>query len=172
MSTAKPSYFLMLKQYEKYLVDSKPCKYGYTNQCAVRLSLALSNCGMTYERFGEVSSEKRIHQGREKCQLEDVPHIVGADELHLYLRLVWDTGIEGKGNEIKDKITFLRGIVYFNNCFKRKKTDTSMQGDHIDLWTGTKYYNQVIHVGAGGDAGAKADLFSRADYVRFFWLPE
>ena len=46
-----------------------------------------------------------------------------------------------------------------------------MTGDHIDLWTGERYYNQMIHVGAGGDAAASAPLFGRADALWFFPLP-
>ena len=167
MGAIKPFYTLMEQHYEKYRVDRKPCKYGYSNQCAIRVSLALSNCGFTYEEFVD---QDRIHQGRPKCKLDDLPHIVGAEELKIFLEKVWGTWEFGKPLEMKEKIKGKRGIVYFNNCFRRKKSDTSLKGDHIDLWTGEKYYNQVLAIGAGGDAGTKTDLFSRASYVSFFWL--
>lgn len=170
-SNLRPSYTFLEKQYEKYKQnkDTQPCKYGYKNQCAIRLSLALANCGMTFELF---QNQKRIHKGRKECQLSDTPHIVGAEELMLFLQQVWDAGISDKGSLMKTAIQNKRGIIYFNNCFKREKSDTSFKGDHIDLWTGSEYYNQIFKVGAGGDAKAGTDLFSRADSVRFFWLPE
>ena len=169
MSIARPSYFKLKEHYDNYLSDRKPCKFGYPNQCAIRLSLALSKCGMTFERFKD---QNRIHQGRAKCQLGDAPHIVGAEELKDFLVSVWDTGAKDKSAVMKDKILFTRGIIYFNDCYKKNEKDVGMTGDHIDLWTGTKYYNQVLAIGAGGNAGAKTDLFSRANYVQFFWLPE
>jgi hypothetical protein len=63
------------------------------------------------------------------------------------------------------------GIIYFNNCFTRTSGGA---GDHIDLWNGTQYMNQVFRIGAGGNAGPADDLFSRSNrpgyYIRFFWL--
>ncbi len=168
MNTARPLFTAMKAQYDNYLTDSKPCKYGYKNQCAIRMSLALANCGLTFERF---QNQARIHQGRKECLLGETPHIVGADELHLFLATIWDTGVTDSGSAMKEMIKNKCGIIYFNNCFKRNQSDTSLRGDHIDLWTGEKYYNQILKIGAGGDAGTKSDLFSRADFVRFFWLP-
>lgn len=169
MSIARPSYFKLKDYFDEYLSDSQPCKFGYKNQCAIRLSLALSKCGMTFERF---TDQKRIHQGRKDCKLGDVPHIVGAEELKDFLAGVWDTGLKDKSSVMRDKILFTRGIIYFNDCFKRGEDDPGTSGDHIDLWTGTKYYNQVLGISAGGNARAKTDLFSRANCVQFFWLPE
>jgi len=58
--------------------------------------------------------------------------------------------------------------MYFNNCFTRKKA-TTKSGHHIDLWTGDKYDNQIIKVGAGGDAGNNARLFRLSDGGIWFW---
>ncbi|HEY0657089.1 MAG TPA: T6SS effector amidase Tae4 family protein [Pyrinomonadaceae bacterium] len=168
MSTFKTPFNLMNSYYNQYEKDTAPCKYGYKNQCAIRLSLALVRCGFSLDAFPD---QKRVHRGRGGCNLGDEPHIVGADELHKFLMQVWDAGLKGKGKDIKSQILGKQGIVYFNNCFKRNATDTSATGDHIDLWNGEKYYNQILGIGAGGDATAKSDLFTKAQYVRFFGLP-
>lgn len=167
MSLPKPNFPIMKMWYEFYRNDSRPCKNGVTNQCAVRMSLALFKSGFS---FGTFPDQKRIHSGKKGCKLDKVPHILGADELHQYLMQVWDAGEKGKGVKIKEDIKGRTGIVYFNNCFKKKSTDTSKTGDHIDLWNGEQYYNQILGIGAGGNAKASSDLFNLASYVRFFSL--
>ncbi len=170
MSTDRPNFSLMQNVYEGYRVDTAPCKSpNITNQCAVRMSLALGRNGFTFERFG---NQRRIHSGRERCALGDEGHLVGANELHSFLTEVWDTGIRGRGSDIRSQIAGTVGIVYFNNCFHRSTdAEGTNTGDHIDLWDGANYYNQLLGIGAGGNAAAGTDLFGRADFVRFFWLP-
>ena len=159
----------MEQAYRDYRLDSAPCKAGVRNQCAVRMSVALERTGFDLLGFPR---QDRVHFGRTRCDL-DLRHVLGAHELARYLEQSW-----GRTNVYRrqtlgdafDSLSGRRGIIYFNNCFKRKRSDTSRRGDHIDLWTGSQYYNQVIHVGAGGDAGAGARLFRRADQVWFFQL--
>ena len=62
------------------------------------------------------------------------------------------------------------GVIYFNNCFRRR-SGGAMTGDHIDFWTGWSYMNELFRVSAGGDAGRRTDLFSRANQVWLFRLP-
>jgi hypothetical protein len=167
MGFERPPFDLLNVVYGCYKNDPAPCKHdNIPNQCAVRLSLAMVRCGFSLELF---EPQSRIHQGRESCQLDDA-HVVGADEFQRYLITVWETGLKGKGGEIKEAIQGKPGIVYFDNCFKRAG-ESARRGDHIDLWTGEKFYNQIIYLKAGGDATPKSDLFARADFVRFFWLP-
>lgn len=171
MSTARVDFNLMQASYEGYrLGDPAPCKSpGISNQCAVRLSLALVRNGFSLESF---PNQRRIHNGRSRCSLGSDQHIVGADELHRYLTQVWDMGVRGSGESIRSQIGTLRGIVYFNNCFHRSTDpEGESRGDHIDLWNGTNYYNQLLGIAAGGTARAGTDLFAAASFVRFFWLP-
>lgn len=170
MGTERVSFNAMRTCYEGYRADTAPCKSpAISNQCAVRMSVALVNNGFSLENFPQ---QRRIHQGRASCQIE-TPHLVGANELHLYLLRVWDTGLRGSGSEIKSQIADAKGIIYFNNCFHRRTDgEGANSGDHIDLWNGANYYNQILGIGAGGNARAGTDLFSRASFVRFFWLPE
>ena len=113
-----------------------------------------------------------VHRNRPACRLT-VLHVLGAQELANYLRQRWGAPEQFRGATLPNARTSLRshrGIVYFNNCFRRERGGP-MVGDHIDLWTGTQYYNQIIRIGAGGDARTGASLFDRADAVWFFPLP-
>jgi len=167
MSVERPPFALLNVVYGMYKNDHAPCKDSkILNQCAVRLTLAMGRCGFSFALF---EPQNRLHHDRQSCQLND-PHIVGADELHRFFMYVWDTGLKGKGSEIKKKIKGKPGIVYFDNCFIRPG-ETARKGDHIDLWTGEKIYNQILYLKAGGDTTADSDLFARASFVRFFWLP-
>lgn len=169
MGRARPTFGQMRSLYEDYRADTMPCKYpGIENQCAVRMSLALVRNGFSLDNFPE---QRRIHRGRSQCVVED-DHIVGADELHQYLVRVWDAGLRGTGSAILPQISGTPGIIYFNNCFHRSAdAEGSNRGDHIDLWDGENYYNQILQVSAGGGTAVQSDLFATADYVRFFWLP-
>jgi hypothetical protein len=44
------------------------------------------------------------------------------------------------------------------------------RGDHIDLFDGEQYFNQIIPPEAGGDETTGGSLFARADAVRFWPL--
>lgn len=170
MTVERIQYSLMQTVYETYRNDARPCKNpAIDNQCAVRMSLALVRNGFSLDGF---PNQRRIHSGRAGCRLGDEAHVVGANELHVYLVSVWDTGLRGNGAAVRTQIANTPGIVFFNNCFHRSTdAEGTNTGDHIDLWNGTQYYNQVLGIGAGGNARAGTDLFSRASYVRFFWLP-
>jgi hypothetical protein len=169
MSQSRPTFEQMRTCYEGYRNDSAPCKFpGISNQCAVRLSVALVRNGMSLDEFPD---QRRIHQGRSRCAITE-QHLVGADELHRYLVRVWDAGLRGTGSSIRDQIGGNAGIIYFNNCFHRSSDpEGTNRGDHIDLWNGENYYNQLLRVSAGGTARVGRDLFAAADFVRFFWLP-
>lgn len=168
MCVIKPSYQLMQMAYNDYLVDSAPCKGGVTNQCAVRMSIALERCGFSLSAFDPA---RRVHHGRASCQVS-INHVLGANELARYLTRIWGSPERFNGQAGHNAATTLngrKGIIYFDNCFRRE-TGGPKTGDHIDLWTGTQYYNQLIHVGAGGDASASATLFTRAEGIWFYPL--
>lgn len=165
----RPPFQLMKRAYDDYRIDSGPCKAGVTNQCAVRMSVALERCGFSLDAF---TPRQRVHRNRAACRLS-VPHVLGARELIRYLQEIWGAPERWRGNAVSSAAERVRGrtgIVYFDNCFTRSG-QTRRTGDHIDLWNGTQYYNQLIHVGAGGDASARTPLFGRSEEVWFFHLP-
>ena len=133
------------------------------------MSLALVRNGFSLDGFPR---QRRVHRDRTSCQLGSEPHIVGADELHRYLVQLWDEGLRGHGADFRSQIAGQNGVLYFNNCFHRSTdADGESRGDHIDLWNGTNYYNELLHVSAGGGARPGTNLFRHASYVRFFALP-
>ena len=169
LCVGKPSYIHMLRAYQDYRIDSGPCKGGYTNQCAVRMSVALERCGFSLDAF---DPQRRVHRGRRSCRM-NVPHVLGAHELARYLtRMIGPPRIfrGAAGHGAATTLRGQKGIIYFNNCFKRRRTDARKKGDHIDLWNGMQYFNQIIHVSAGGGVRARASLFERSDQVWFYSL--
>lgn len=164
----KPSYNLMEQAYNDYITDSAPCKAGVRNQCAVRMSIALERCGFSLNAFDPA---RRVHRGRSRCK-QSIQHVLGANELARYLTGLWGVPQRFRGrnkDSAQESLAGCRGVIYFDNCFRRAG-QASKRGDHIDLWNGSQYYNQIIRVGAGGDAGARARLFGRAEEVWFYPL--
>jgi hypothetical protein len=176
MSVQKPSATALYATYLRYFSDDAPCgDQRIRNQCAVRLSVALVRCGFEL-RDQDFDDPARIHRGRSSCQLAE-DHVVGAEELQRALVRVWGPGelFTSQLTDVGRAIIGGRwGIIYFNNCFTRLGQRLP-RGDHIDLWTGTQYMNQVLCIGAGGNAAAQTDLFGRSSnrgyYMRFFFLP-
>lgn len=164
----KPTYNLMDRAYQDYTNKrTAPCGYGYKNQCAVRMSVALGRCGFSLDAFPNPS---RVHDGREKCDC-NFPHVVGAHELAKYLKKIWGADKIYRGSELPNAITELtgkKGIIYFNDVFKR---DNGSAGDHIDLWNGVTMYNQILKTSVGGSAGYRTKrMFKKANRIWFFNL--
>lgn len=163
----RPRYQHMRTAYDAYRVDSAPCKAGVTNQCAVRMSIAMVRSGLDFLGF---ANQRRVHRGRRSCRIT-IPHVLGANELARYLTQILGQPrrfSRAQAEGAQQTLSGQRGVIYFDNCFTRRG-QTRKVGDHIDLWTGSQYYNQIIRVGAGGDAGAEARLFRLADGGVWFW---
>ncbi len=177
-STTKPSYALMEQAYDDYascingVTDpTKPCPQpGITNQCAVRMSVALVRCGFSLDAF---TPRERVHRGR--CGL-NVHHVLGAQELERYLRRIMGTPIEylnlqrnrAVGRQIYESLLRKKGIIYFNNMFTRPD---GTGGDHIDLFNGELCYNHIIRVTPGGNSSHQTEAYFRqANKISFFEL--
>jgi hypothetical protein len=167
----RPQYALLQRGYEAYRSNSLPCQRGVTNQCAVRMSIALGRAGFGLESF---TPRARVHSGNGACHTDGMEHVLGAEELARFLErtLGAPTKIRpqrtgGGCAHAYGQVRGQTGILYFNNCFTRAGS-TVQTGDHIDLFTGTQYYNQIIHPSAGGNETTGGDLFGRADQV-WFW---
>lgn len=171
MCVGRPQYGLLQRAYDEYVGNSAPCGRGITNQCAVRMSIALGRSGFGLEGFPDRS---RVHSGNGQCNTGGMPHVLGAHELAVWLSRSLGSPLiirpEGGGTGCAHafaQIRGKRGIVYFNDCFRRGGS-TVQTGDHIDLFNGTQYYNQVLHPRAGGDETTGGDLFGRSNQV-WFW---
>ena len=164
---AKPAYLFLEKAYEDYRINPQPAGTRYSNQCAVRMSIALGRCGFLIDGFPE---KNRIKSTPDL----PVPYIVGAHELADYLQDIW-----GRPNIFRHELSHVptsingkTGIIYFNNCFHRKNDKAGRnKGDHIDLWNGTYYYNQLLHIRAGEeDSLSTGALFDSSDQIWLFEL--
>ncbi|WP_128548714.1 T6SS effector amidase Tae4 family protein [Larkinella soli] len=166
----RPSYGDLLRIYQTYTGDQDLREGGlYRNECAVRMSLALSLCGFSFQSFRRQS--RVVAGGRSGLPLA---HVYGAKELADHLRIVWgrpemfDGGGRSAATEATSSLEGRQGVIYFNDCFTRSD---GTKGDHIDLWTGAKYYNQVLGIGAGvEDLSSRRSLFRKADKIWFWQL--
>lgn len=163
----RPSFHFMRRAFEDYRADRAPCKGGIANQCAVRTSVALVRSGCDLSGFGD---QRRIHRGRAACRLA-CEHVVGARELAVHLRsfLPEQRFVGRVAATARSALMNRTGIVYFDNVFARERGGP-LTGDHIDLWDGRNYYNELLAISAGGNVGPATDLFSRAGEVWFFAL--
>src|SRR5690606_27636642 len=140
---------------------------------AVRMSIALERCGFSLNAFGRLgdnNNHRRVHRSRPSCQV-DVPHVLGADELHRYLDATIGFTDDYDGDTLSSAADSMRGrmgIVYFNNCFTRRG-QTRRVGDHIDLWDGSETYNQK-QGGSTAAEGPDTGLFGNADRIKFIPL--
>lgn len=155
----KPTYLDLEQIYRTYFKgqDLRPGSL-YINECAIRMSVALSLNGFSFERFG---NKARLKNGGHTGI--PVPHVYGAHELAEYLKKEWGPPISfrGKAKEIAEGIIRgKKGVIYFNNC--------SGTGDHIDLWSGMEFYNQILGISAHAGYSSKRNLFAKSDRV-WFW---
>jgi hypothetical protein len=158
-SIVKPEYYMMERAFDDYRGNTHPAGPVPKNHCAIRMSLALGRCGFSFHAFP--------NQHRVLKHLHELPFpvVMGARELAEYLRILWGRGEVFKTNmgNIASRLGGRKGIVFFENCSK--------PGDHIDLWNGKKYYNDIINVPAHlGDRIPHTQLFNRSDQVWFFAL--
>ena len=129
--------------------DTQPCKNkhgtaAYENQCAIRMGLALQGAGI---RTSSVPGARCWHgHGRSHIlRVRNlVPWIDAKNSTIGCKEKVVHTGVSHKD------FTGKKGLVYFQNFYGRNN-----QGDHIDLWNGTK----IAH----GDL----DFFERSEEVWF-----
>jgi len=173
----KPFFQNVLNYYSCTLrLDTRPCKEVKFN-CAVRLSLALNAGGFSVSDYVDKSrlhnSDKNHSHKWDKTRNDasTVPHLVAAEELYDHLKLKFPLFREvapAKGQTARQVIDNCNGVVYFEDCFRRAP-GKSKDGDHIDIWDGKKYGNEMLGIGASGRPNATEDLFSKAR--RVFFLP-
>lgn len=118
---AKPSAYDLYVAYP-FPPDRSPCSDGYTNQCAIRMSIALEKCGVDLSRYpGNTCSHG---------------HARGAQGLANYLKRIWGQPT-WKYVRHRDRANDLlqphRGVIFFKNCFTRSG-EAGRYGDHIDVW--------------------------------------
>jgi hypothetical protein len=162
----KPKFDDLELVYKTYYKGQDLTKYS--SECAVRLSIALSLNDFSFDRFEDKSRVKRGIQGRSA-----IAFVAGAEELARYLKSEWGAPtftFKKHGRDMAARVlSGKRGVVYFNNCCKRSKDGPGIKnGDHIDIWNGSKYYNKIMKIGAQSKHDDGSDLFKTSSSV-WFW---
>ena len=111
------AYTDLLEEYP----DGHPCDQGWSNQCAIRMSIVLQSGGISFKNY----TEPRCKHG----------HARGAESLagwlwkaHLGRPKIYSDPAAGK-----ERLKASQGLIFFKNCFTRD-WETARTGDHIDLW--------------------------------------
>lgn len=118
---AQPSAYRLWQAYP-FPPDRSPCSDGYTNQCAIRMSIALEKCGVDLARY---PGNKCTHG-----------HARGAQGLASYLKRIWGQPTWTYRRNRDRAASLLQahnGLIFFKNCFTRSGESTR-EGDHIDVW--------------------------------------
>jgi hypothetical protein len=110
--------------------DDSPCKQNgkkaFENQCAIRLGESLRKSGVNFNTFKGA-----------KCWHGHKPaHILRAEELATWLKSSFSpfkNVIEFEGINGFSSIAGKKGIIFFKDYY-----GPAQQGDHIDLWNGSR----------------------------------
>ena len=127
---AKPSF---VNLWSNYPTESAPCDGGWSNQCAIRMSITLNaEKNITVDK-GTYTEPKCAHG-----------HARGAESLAnwLWKNHLGRPKIFSDGAKAKIDMASKTGIMFFKDCFTRTGETTAI-GDHIDLWNAgsTKTYD-------------------------------
>lgn len=156
-SVRTPTATALLREYRRFReVNGLPCGQDITNQCAIRMSVALMRCDIGFHfdrtriRYTHSATNRRCGTG--------VPHNASASRLIAYLQGFWHfqryrkTGANAMtAEQIQRAISGRPGIIYFEDCFER--ADGSA-GDHIDFWDGSRVMNDRLNYNGPGEREA------------------
>jgi len=115
-------------------IDPKTRKDVFDNYCAINLSEALHECGVTFKTFRGArcyacpAPDEKTKKG---------VHVIRAQELSDYLKTKPFAGCPKpsvfKGSTYEKGVSGKKGIIFFQNYWLRDG-EKSPSGDHIDLW--------------------------------------
>ncbi|MEJ2455374.1 MAG: type VI secretion system amidase effector protein Tae4 [Candidatus Thiodiazotropha sp.] len=143
------------KMWDNHPTGEFPCtessgKKAYTNQCAIRMGVAFDKAGVSTKTFKGA-----------RCWHEHAPkHILRAEELAEWLKGPFTPF--GKVETFEAASGFSRisgrtGVIFFKDYY-----GSNGQGDHIDLWNGsrlTKFVSWFDFLFMGGSHYAKATVW-------------
>lgn len=112
-------------------VDPKTGKDIFDNHCAINLSEALFNCGISLKGF---TKTKCWH-----CPKGGI-HIIRAQEMADWLKTKPFVNCP-KPKSLSAKTYHENeetGIIFFRDYWRRGASESSRTGDHIDLWNGSR----------------------------------
>lgn len=131
----------------------------YADQCAIKMSIALQEGGVSLETYPKNRSEYRdVYAIKKKYR-----GALAAEELANWLIKVLGEPTKLPPNTAQTSVQGKKGIIFFKNFWQRPG-EVGNQGDHIDLWDGsTTPYADPRQYGNGPD-----NYFRRSEVV-WFW---
>ncbi|WP_281558908.1 type VI secretion system amidase effector protein Tae4 [Thalassomonas sp. RHCl1] len=124
--------------------EDNPCttngEKNFTNQCAIRVGVALAKCGV---KTSSIPGATHCWHGHDKSQ----GHVIRAEELANGLNKFPVAGIQKvikvNPDEFADELHGKKGIIFFKDYWQRttngkKESFRNRSGDHIDLWNGRR----------------------------------
>lgn len=142
MGSTSTKPFIKFKVFwDNYPSESNPCvgddgnpPEGWSNQCAIRVGIALEKSGVSFDSF----SGARCPAGPPRGGM-----VARAEELGKWLNQkpfanCPDHEMFG-GKDWQSRVSGRTGIILFHNYWRRKGERTGNgSGDHIDLWNGSR----------------------------------
>ncbi|MCL6272301.1 type VI secretion system amidase effector protein Tae4 [Sansalvadorimonas sp. 2012CJ34-2] len=124
--------------------SDNPCttngKKNFSNQCSIRVGVALVECGV---KTTDIPGVTHCWHGHPKS----AGHVIRAEELANGLQKVSLPGlkpvIEVDPKEFSEQLSGKKGIIFFKDYWQRTvrgKTESfrNRSGDHIDIWNGSR----------------------------------
>jgi hypothetical protein len=104
----------------------------YSDQCAIKMSIALQDCGLSLETFPKNRSELReVFAIKKKYR-----GALAAEELAIWLIKALGQPNKYPPHISKKSVEGRKGIIFFKDFWTRQN-EATQQGDHIDLWNGS-----------------------------------
>jgi hypothetical protein len=117
---------------------------AYTNQCAIRLSVAFHRAGIDMKSFSSKLVKPRLGQASiGRIILDGKVTSTRANELGEWLKLQPIAGLgraeDITGSDWLSKVKNRTGVIMFDGYWTRDgESETNASGGHIDLWNGEK----------------------------------
>ncbi len=157
-----PSAARLRQEYDRFVdCRGKPCQQGghagtgISNQCAIRMSIALGRCDIGFHMRAAPGVHLIVHRaGHRACGGHiEVAHDARAQRVFDHLRSFWHFTTyritrEQTGASVYNQLVKKKGIVFFDDIGQSSAT---AGGDHIDYFDGTRIMNDELNYAAPGE---------------------
>lgn len=162
--------------------EENPCttngKKNFPNQCAVRVGVALTKCGVKTTSIPGVT-----HCWQHP---KSAGHVIRAEELSIGLTKVRLPGLNSvikvNPKSFSEELSGKRGIIFFKDYWRRtnsgsKESFRNRSGDHIDIWNGSRITDRTswariyLRIGSFG-LHSITDRFSDFEDSKEIWFWE
>ena len=163
-----PSAADLRREYERFVpFGGKPCRrtrlndegarIPITNQCAIRLTIALGRCNIGFHLDPAPGVRLYVHGANSHhCGGHiEVPHEARSQRVFDHLKTFWtftrhpvDRRRGDTGAAIYERVQGHPAIIFFDDCFTG---GAGVGGDHIDFFDGTRIMNDEMNYAAPGE---------------------